>query len=65
MAQLLKTRAQNQNEKIYLIFAKPKQTLRTKVVLIMTLKLSSPDFIPGSLLNRTTNSHLSLGHLYF
>lgn len=61
MAQLLKAKAQNQKEKIYLIFAKRKQTLWTKVVLIMMLKLSSPDSIPGALLNRTS-SHLSLGH---
>lgn len=53
MTQLLKAKAQNQKEKIYFIFAKPKQALGTKVVLIMMLKLSSPDCIPGALLNRT------------
>lgn len=60
MAQLLKGKTQNQKGKIYLIFAKPKQTLWTKVVLIMMLKLFSSDCIPGALLNRTTKPWASV-----
>lgn len=66
---MAQAKAHNQKDKIGLIFPKRCLQLRTMVVLIMVLKLSSPDCMPGPLLNITcvdsVNSHVSLRHLYF